>query len=321
MRRDGPTNGCEGSARRCKIVCGSAGAALYRGLFQRLPQELEAVHGDFVARGFDAAPDGGGAGDDLDVGGEGFDDDDALITDGLERGGDGFPINVIVTGRAAAAAAGVEMAQRLARLANGGGGVLFLDVHVEGVEVQPERGIADVADHFEALVAGVDEIGLETVEWLKADLAAMLLRVFGEGLEMADDGAPLLLVFIGRDGVGAAHSGIDGADQGGAIERDHLVNEAAHVIEAGLLGLGRAAQIAVRPHAGAHGTADEAVLVQLAFDVGGVNVGGVFDGDFDGVEAPFFELFEELRALVGKGRGEEECVDAESHNDCGKFKV
>src|SRR5438445_10738198 len=112
-------------------VCGLAGASPYQaGLFQRFFQELDSVHRDLITSRFDAAPDGGGARDDLDIGGEGFDDDIAVVTDGLERGGDGFPVNVVVAGRAAPAAACVEMAQRLAGLANGGGGVLFLDVHV-----------------------------------------------------------------------------------------------------------------------------------------------------------------------------------------------
>src|SRR5260370_38365837 len=110
-------------------VWASAGASLYlAGLFQRFFQELDSVHRDLIAGGFDAAPDGGGAGDDFDVGGEGFDDDVALITDCLERGGDGFPVNVIVAGRAATAAAGVEVAQCFTGLCYGGRGGLLLNV-------------------------------------------------------------------------------------------------------------------------------------------------------------------------------------------------
>ena len=40
----------------------------------------------------------------------------------------------------------------------------------------------------------------------------------------------------------------------------------------------------------------------------------VFDGNFDGVEAPALELFEQLRAVVGERRSEEESIDAYSHS-------
>jgi hypothetical protein len=39
-----------------------------------LAQERQAFDGDFVAGGFDLTPDRGGAGDDFDLGREGFDD-------------------------------------------------------------------------------------------------------------------------------------------------------------------------------------------------------------------------------------------------------
>jgi hypothetical protein len=53
--------------------------------------------------------------------------------------------------------------------------VLLLDVHVEGVEVDFQRGTADSPDHFECLVAGVDEISFKTVQRFEADLAAPFL--------------------------------------------------------------------------------------------------------------------------------------------------
>ena len=56
---------------------------------------------------------------------------------------------------------------------------LLLDVHVERVEVQLERRAADGLDHLQRLVAGVDEVGLEAVQRLQADLLAALLGVGG----------------------------------------------------------------------------------------------------------------------------------------------
>src|SRR2546426_4991475 len=87
---------------------------------KHLPQEFDAFGGDFVARRFDAAPDGRSASDDLDVRGEGFNDNIALVTNALERGGDWLPIDVIVAGRAAITAASVEMGEVLAGFANRG---------------------------------------------------------------------------------------------------------------------------------------------------------------------------------------------------------
>src|SRR6185369_508785 len=88
-------------------------------LLQRLLQKLDSAGRDLVAGGFDPTPDGCGAGNDLHVRGERFDYDVALVLNILQRLGDRFPINVIVAGRAAVAAAGVEMAKQLAGFANG----------------------------------------------------------------------------------------------------------------------------------------------------------------------------------------------------------
>lgn len=118
---------------------------------------------------------------------------------------------------------------------------------------------------------------------------------------MLDDGGPLLFVFIGRDGIGAADCGIHRSDERRAVEHDHLVDELGHVIQPGLLVFGRSAEIAVRSHASANGTANEFMFVEFAFYMGGIDVGRVFDGDFDGVETPAFELRKKFSALVSKG--------------------
>ena len=64
------------------------------------------------------------------------------------------------------------MAEQLARFANRCALILLLDVHVERIEVQPERGTAHSPGHFERLVAGIDEVGLKTVERFEANLFA-----------------------------------------------------------------------------------------------------------------------------------------------------
>lgn len=111
----------------------------------------------------------------------------------------------------------------------------------------------------------------------------------------------MLLVFVGRNSVGTANRGINGADKGWAIEHDHLVDELHHVTEAGLLILGRAAEVAIWAHAGANRAANKFVFVQFAFYVGRIDVRGIFDGNFDGIESPAFELWKEFGAFVGKG--------------------
>ena len=199
---------------------------------------------------------------------------------------------MIVAGRAAVAAAGMEVAQQLARLANGGGLVLLLDIHVERVEVQLERRAADRLDQLQRLVAGVDEVGLKAVERLHANLFAALLGIRGDRLKVLHHRLPLLLVFGGRHGVGPAHGRIHRPHHRRAIQHHHLVDHLLQVVEAVLLLLGRAAQITVRPQAGADRAADEALLVQFALYVRRVDMRGVFDGNLDAVKAPLLELLE-----------------------------
>src|SRR5207244_7936329 len=146
-------------------------------LLQSALEELQPFHRDLVAGRLDATPDRGRAGDDLHVGGERFDHDVAVVLDRLERRSDRLPVDVIVAGRAAVAAAGVEMAEQFARLADRGPLEFLLDIHVERIEVQLERLGTDVLDELEALVAGVEKVGLETVERLDADLASPVISI------------------------------------------------------------------------------------------------------------------------------------------------
>src|SRR5687767_4019174 len=130
-------------------------SALTDAALQGFLQELDSLNGDFVTGGFHAPPDGGGTGDDFDVGGEGFDDNVTFVFDGLESGGDRFPIDVIISRSAAITAASMEMCEVPAGFANGFALVLLFNVHVERIQVQFKRGAANVLDHLQALIAGV----------------------------------------------------------------------------------------------------------------------------------------------------------------------
>ena len=79
-----------------------------RFLVQRATQEFDAVLGDLVLRRLDPAPDGGGAGDDLYVFGEGLDHHVSLIFDGFEGGSYRAPVGVILTRGAAIGSGSVQ---------------------------------------------------------------------------------------------------------------------------------------------------------------------------------------------------------------------
>jgi len=130
---------------------------------------------------------------------------------------------------------------------------------------------------------------------------------------MLDDGLPLLLVFVGRNSVGASNRRIDGPDQRGTIQLDHLVDQLHQIFKAGLLLFGRPAQIPIGPHASAHRTARETVLFQFFAYVARLDVFGRFNRYFHRIKPPFFELPKQLRALVGKWGSKKERVDPKSH--------
>jgi hypothetical protein len=47
------------------------------------------------------------------------------------------------------------------------------------------------------------------------------------------------------------------------------------------------------------------VVIEFTFHVRRIDVGGVFDGNFDRVEPPALEPLEKFGALVGEGEGRE----------------
>ena len=63
---------------------------------EELMEVLEALNRDLIAGRFHATPNGGSAGDHLDVGGEAFDDHVPGVLDRLEGCHDGLPIQRIV---------------------------------------------------------------------------------------------------------------------------------------------------------------------------------------------------------------------------------
>ncbi len=297
------------------------GGGLYRGsglcataLPAKKTMEIgEAFYGDVVTLGFDFAPDGGGPGDHFYVSSERFDYHVAVVFDVLERFDDAFPFQRIASWCAAVGAAGVEMAEIAASFANGIGLMLLLDIHVESVEVQLHGFAAHRFHELEALIHSIEEIGLEAIERFNADRFAFAFCVLGQLLQVFHDHVEVLFFYAVLVSAGEADDTIDRADEARAIEDDHLVDKGLAVLHRGLLLRGSAAEIASRSHASAGAAADEARLVQTGFDLVSVDVGGILDGDFHGIETPILEFFEEFDAVRGERRDEEERIDAEAH--------
>ena len=199
-------------------------------MVQSIAKKFQAFDSDFFIAGFDAAPNGGGAGDNFDIGRKRFDDDVAVVTDIVKGFCNGGPVCVIAAGRTAIAAAGVEVAEMRTGAANGGGGRFLLDIHVESVEKNFKRRAADIFDHLEGLIAGVDKIGFVAVEWFEADLLGTLSCAVAQRTEIFDDRAPLAFVFGNGDGVGASDGRIEWTNHGWAIQLSHLIENAQDVV-------------------------------------------------------------------------------------------
>src|SRR5215213_1693009 len=150
---------------------------------KRPSQERQPVPRQSVLRLSERAPDGGGAGDGLVVGGEGFDHHGAVVSDLVQSGADGVPGNGVGPGSTSIVATGVEVDQLVADEADRRGLVLLLDIHVEGVQQRADcRGI-DAVDDLHRLRSGVEEAGLEAIERLDREANATLPRVVGKWSE------------------------------------------------------------------------------------------------------------------------------------------
>ena len=207
----------------------------------------------------------------------------------------------------------MEVSEVLAGLKNSGGLVLLFDVHVERVEVELHVRQVDRLHEAEALVAGVKEVGLETVQRLDVELDALLLRVLADDLEVLDDHLEVLglgLVVMGAD---EADDGIQRTDDTRATGDGSLIDEGHDVLTTGGLILGGTTKVTTRAHAGADGADGDTGAGSGGLQEPWVGMRRIFNRDFDRVEAPVLELLEEVDALVGERRGVEERIEAETH--------
>jgi len=69
-----------------------------------------------------------------------------------------------------------------------------------------------------------------------------------------------------------------------------LIEQRGHVIKTRLLLLWRAAEVAIRPHAGTDRTAGKSIFLEFGFDVRRIDVRRVLDWYFDRIEAPFLKV-------------------------------
>ena len=114
---------------------------------EQVAEEARTAARQFVLRRRQRPPDGGGLGDLDGAGGEGFDDHRAIVFDLLERIANADPVLMAGAGNAAIVLAGVEMAEpALADQADRIRDALFLDIGVEGVDVNLVGGMADIVD-------------------------------------------------------------------------------------------------------------------------------------------------------------------------------
>ena len=179
--------------------------------------------------------------------------------------------------------------------------------------MQEHRLGANRLHEFQPLVAGVEEIGFETVEWLDTDGDALRLSVLREDLEVFHDQGPLDLLLRGLHGVGLAHHGVNRANETRAAHDGSLIDQCDAVVHRRfLIGL-RTAKIATGAHARTDTPDGDTRFFRGGADCDGVDVARVFNGDFDRCEAPFFEFCEERGALGRERRRVEEGIEADSH--------
>ena len=185
---------------------------------------------------------------------------------------------------------------------------------MEGVEQEAGGRALDVADEREALVDGVEEVGLEAVERLDGERDATGLGVVGEHTQVAHDALPVGGLGARIVGLGAADHGVERADDITGAELGGLVDELGKVEHRRALLGGGAAQVAAGPERGADRADGNASLVGGIAEAGGMDVLRVLDRHLDGLEAPAGELAEQRSGLrIGEGAGVKESVESESH--------
>ena len=107
----------------------------------------------------------------------------------------------------------MEVSEELAGLLDGRSLVLLLDVHMERIEMQLERRTADRLDQLQALVAGIEEVGLKTIERLHANLHTLFLSVGSELLEVFHHERKFFLLLLGIHRISLAHHAVHRANQ------------------------------------------------------------------------------------------------------------
>ena len=98
--------------------------------------------------------------------GDELDREVAVVADVLEGPHEQLPVDRSLAGRHAVVVRDVEIDQLVAGVADGRGPISFLDVHVEDVQADPAVA-SDILGECERLIATVEEVRLEAVEWLE----------------------------------------------------------------------------------------------------------------------------------------------------------
>ena len=107
-------------------------------------------------------------------------DDRAAITDLAQRRPDFVPGQPALAGNAAIVLAGVEMAEQRARCPDRLAEAVLLDVHMERIEHDLDVRLADLPDEGDPLFGGVEDMILEPVEHLQAEVNAEIACKIGE---------------------------------------------------------------------------------------------------------------------------------------------
>ncbi len=257
----------------------------------------EAVDGNVVTFWLHLTPNGRSTSDHFDVSGEGLDDNVTGVVDFFERFDDVFPIDVVATWCATIATAGMEVTEVGSCFAERGSLIFFLDVHVEGIKVKFDSFGSDSFDQLETLVAGVEEVGFETVERLDAKKDAFFFSILCDRLEVFHHEIELRFFLFVAVGTDETNHGIDRADDRVCAENHSLVDERFDVVGSCFLINSGATEVAAWAHAGAKGADGDSGFVSGCADFCRINVGWILNREFQGLKAPLFEFGEKFHAV------------------------
>src|SRR5437867_406949 len=120
-----------------------------------------------------------------------------MIVNFPKRRNNFVPFNMSRTWRSAIIFASMKVEYLRPCVSDSSGNVLFLDVHVEGVQQKPNIGSTDTAYELESLLHGVDQIGFKAVQWLNSKPHPVLGCVVGKRLQRFYRKIPLFGPLIG----------------------------------------------------------------------------------------------------------------------------